>query len=201
MVLTAGLEEGELQKLAQLGERALKTARRDIAHVVRFWLLAQWFVSTIFCIHTFSVVWSYKFRFWSWFQIARKATGATTVSATMFLAAKVKPLPHNFFPDNSVNCFGCLLFSSSLCVVDMDLHLKFFKVKFHKVISSGLILVFYDYACRWASVFLWLVALGAFIERVKQVRFPGTSCSLFFLISCKPKQGAMLFPLLLMFHL
>lgn len=49
-----GLEEDELQKLAQLGTRAIKTARRDIAHV-----------------------------------IARKATGATTVSATMFFAAKV----------------------------------------------------------------------------------------------------------------
>ncbi|XP_024359940.1 pseudouridine-5'-phosphate glycosidase isoform X1 [Physcomitrium patens] len=49
-----GLEEAELKKLAQLGKKAIKTSRRDIAHV-----------------------------------IAKQATGATTVSATMFFAAKV----------------------------------------------------------------------------------------------------------------
>ncbi|KAG0563898.1 hypothetical protein KC19_8G067900 [Ceratodon purpureus] len=49
-----GLEEDELRKLAQLGKRAIKTSRRDIAYV-----------------------------------IAKKMTGATTVSATMFFAAKV----------------------------------------------------------------------------------------------------------------
>jgi pseudouridine-5'-phosphate glycosidase len=34
LFLTAGLEENELRKLAQLGNRAVKTSRRDIAHVV-----------------------------------------------------------------------------------------------------------------------------------------------------------------------
>lgn len=40
----AGLEEAELKKLAQLGKKAIKTSRRDIAHVVSFCILLDVFL-------------------------------------------------------------------------------------------------------------------------------------------------------------
>ncbi|KAG6492650.1 hypothetical protein ZIOFF_047615 [Zingiber officinale] len=87
---TRGLNNEQLERLAKLGSKAQKTARRDISHVVpwRFWLVAMsrggLFLITLFMFLHLSAMKDVGFL-----DVASGGNGATTVSATMFFASKV----------------------------------------------------------------------------------------------------------------
>ncbi|KAL9458630.1 hypothetical protein AB3S75_007488 [Citrus x aurantiifolia] len=67
-----GLSTEELERLAKLGSKAQKTARRDIAHV--FWSALHGACKSGLCLQE---------------HVATRGNGATTVSATMFFASMV----------------------------------------------------------------------------------------------------------------
>ncbi|GAY42246.1 hypothetical protein CUMW_065310 [Citrus unshiu] len=67
-----GLSTEELERLAKLGSKAQKTARRDIAHV--FWSALHGACKSSLCLQE---------------HVATRGNGATTVSATMFFASMV----------------------------------------------------------------------------------------------------------------
>ncbi|KAK9221183.1 hypothetical protein WN944_009609 [Citrus x changshan-huyou] len=93
-----GLSTEELERLAKLGSKAQKTARRDIAHVMSYILSHNKFAGfgqhymelakvVYVCKNMYIAI--YESSGMSRFSVATRGNGATTVSATMFFASMV----------------------------------------------------------------------------------------------------------------